>query len=61
MDKDGEGMGCGLGTYDYRFRMYNPAICWFLRVDPLKASILIIESIRYRLHSLFNESLSLME
>jgi RHS repeat-associated protein len=32
---DPEGMGGGLTTYDYGFRIYNPAIARFLSVDPL--------------------------
>ena len=35
---DPEGMGGGLTTYDYGFRIYNPAIAKFLSVDPLTAS-----------------------
>ena len=35
---DPEGMGGGLTTYDYGFRIYNPAIAKFLSVDPLAAS-----------------------
>ncbi len=34
-EKDSEGMGGGLSTYDYGFRIYNPAIAKFLSVDPL--------------------------
>jgi RHS repeat-associated protein len=32
---DPEGMGGGQSTYDYGFRIYNPAIAKFLSVDPL--------------------------
>ena len=32
---DTEGMGGGQSTYDYGFRIYNPAIARFLSVDPL--------------------------
>ena len=34
-EKDSEGMGGGQTTYDYGFRIYNPAIGRFLSVDPL--------------------------
>ncbi len=34
-EKDTEGMGGGQSTYDYGFRIYNPAIGRFLSVDPL--------------------------
>jgi RHS repeat-associated protein len=34
-EKDSEGMGGGQSTYDYGFRIYNPAIARFLSVDPL--------------------------
>lgn len=37
-EKDSEGMGGGLSTYDYGFRIYNPAIAKFLSVDPLYRS-----------------------
>ena len=37
-EKDDEGMGGGLSTYDYGFRIYNPALGRFLSVDPLTAS-----------------------
>jgi RHS repeat-associated protein len=36
-EKDPEGMGGGQTTYDYGFRIYNPAIGRFLSVDPLAA------------------------
>jgi RHS repeat-associated protein len=32
---DPEGMGGGGSTYDYGFRIYNPAIAKFLSIDPL--------------------------
>ncbi len=32
---DSEGMGGGLSTYDYGFRIYNPYIAKFLSTDPL--------------------------
>ena len=32
---DPEGMGGGQSTYDYGFRIYNPALGKFLSVDPL--------------------------
>jgi RHS repeat-associated protein len=32
---DSEGMGGGLSTYDYGFRIYNPHIAKFLSTDPL--------------------------
>jgi RHS repeat-associated protein len=35
---DTEGMGGGGSTYDYGFRIYNPAIGKFLSVDPLTKS-----------------------
>lgn len=35
---DAEGMGGGQSTYDYGFRIYNPAIARFLSVDPLTVS-----------------------
>lgn len=34
-EEDSEGMGGGLSTYDYGFRIYNPALAKFLSVDPL--------------------------
>ena len=34
-EKDPEGMGGGGSTYDYGFRIYNPALAKFLSVDPL--------------------------
>ncbi|MDW8274093.1 MAG: RHS repeat-associated core domain-containing protein [Chitinophagales bacterium] len=34
-EKDSEGMGGGGSTYDYGFRIYNPALGRFLSVDPL--------------------------
>ena len=34
-EEDPEGMGGGKSTYDYGFRIYNPAIARFLSVDPL--------------------------
>jgi RHS repeat-associated protein len=34
-EKDSEGMGGGNQTYDYGFRIYNPALAKFLSVDPL--------------------------
>jgi RHS repeat-associated protein len=34
-EEDVEGMGGGKATYDYGFRIYNPAIGRFLSVDPL--------------------------
>jgi RHS repeat-associated protein len=34
-EKDSEGLGGGCSTYDYGFRIYNPAIGKFLSVDPL--------------------------
>jgi RHS repeat-associated protein len=37
-DPEGESMGGGGSTYDYGFRIYNPAIAKFLSVDPLTAS-----------------------
>ncbi|UTW66287.1 RHS repeat-associated core domain-containing protein [bacterium SCSIO 12643] len=37
-EKDPEGLGGGLATYDYGFRIYNPAIARFLSVDPLTKS-----------------------
>ena len=37
-EKDDEGMGGGGQTYDYGFRIYNPALAKFLSVDPLSAS-----------------------
>ena len=37
-EKDPEGMGGGGATYDYGFRIYNPAIGRFLSVDPLTAT-----------------------
>ncbi len=37
-EKDKEGMGGGNQTYDYGFRIYNPALAKFLSVDPLSAS-----------------------
>jgi RHS repeat-associated protein len=38
LDKNEEGMGGGGSTYDYGFRIYNPALGKFLSVDPLSAS-----------------------
>jgi RHS repeat-associated protein len=35
---DIEGMGGGSSTYDYGFRIYNPALGKFLSVDPLTSS-----------------------
>ncbi|MEZ4800665.1 MAG: RHS repeat-associated core domain-containing protein [Flavobacteriales bacterium] len=35
---DDEGMGGGGNTYDYGFRIYNPALAKFLSVDPLSSS-----------------------
>ncbi len=35
-EKDNEGMGGGSQTYDYGFRIYNPALARFLSVDPLR-------------------------
>jgi RHS repeat-associated protein len=37
-EEDKEGMGGGKQTYDYGFRIYNPALAKFLSVDPLSAS-----------------------
>jgi RHS repeat-associated protein len=37
-EKDNEGLGGGQSTYDYGFRIYNPAISRFLSVDPLSSS-----------------------
>ncbi|MCB9262599.1 MAG: RHS repeat-associated core domain-containing protein [Flavobacteriales bacterium] len=37
-EQDKEGMGGGQSTYDYGFRIYNPAIGKFLSVDPLTQS-----------------------
>lgn len=37
-EKDSEGLGGGGATYDYGFRIYNPAIGKFLSVDPLRGS-----------------------
>lgn len=37
-EKDKEGMGGGSQTYDYGFRIYNPALAKFLSVDPLYRS-----------------------
>jgi RHS repeat-associated protein len=34
-EKDPEGMGGGVSTYDYGFRIYNPQIAKFLSLDPL--------------------------
>jgi RHS repeat-associated protein len=34
-ESDSEGMGGGLSTYDYGFRIYNPSLGKFLSVDPL--------------------------
>ena len=34
-EKDPEGLGGGGSTYDYGFRIYNPALAKFLSVDPL--------------------------
>ena len=34
-EKDDEGLGGGGSTYDYGFRIYNPALGKFLSVDPL--------------------------
>jgi RHS repeat-associated protein len=34
-ESDSEGMGDGLSTYDYGFRIYNPSLGKFLSVDPL--------------------------
>ena len=34
-EKDDEGLGGGGSTYDYGFRIYNPALGRFLSVDPL--------------------------
>ncbi len=34
-EKDNEGLGGGGSTYDYGFRIYNPALGRFLSVDPL--------------------------
>ncbi len=34
-EEDNEGMGGGKQTYDYGFRIYNPALAKFLSVDPL--------------------------
>jgi RHS repeat-associated protein len=42
-EKDVEGMGGGESTYDYGFRIYNPAIGRFLSVDPL-ANIYVYNS-----------------
>jgi RHS repeat-associated protein len=36
LDPQGESMGGGGSTYDYGFRIYNPAIAKFLSVDPLR-------------------------
>jgi RHS repeat-associated protein len=38
-EKDSEGMGGGQSTYDYGFRIYNPAIARFLSVDPLSKEL----------------------
>jgi RHS repeat-associated protein len=35
LDRDEEGLGGGGSTYDYGFRIYNPALARFLSVDPL--------------------------
>jgi RHS repeat-associated protein len=37
-EQDNEGMGGGGSTYDYGFRIYNPALGRFLSVDPLAGS-----------------------
>ena len=37
-EEDTEGMGGGGSTYDYGFRIYNPALGRFLSVDPLTKS-----------------------
>ncbi len=37
-EKDPEGLGGGQSTYDYGFRIYNPALGKFLSVDPLTKS-----------------------
>jgi RHS repeat-associated protein len=37
-EHDKEGMGGGVSTYDYGFRIYNPQIARFLSVDPLTGS-----------------------
>ena len=37
-EKDEEGLGGGGSTYDYGFRIYNPALGRFLSVDPLSKS-----------------------
>ncbi|MBI3234158.1 MAG: hypothetical protein HYZ42_08980 [Bacteroidetes bacterium] len=37
-EQDTEGMGGGGSTYDYGFRIYNPALGRFLSVDPLTSS-----------------------
>ncbi len=36
LDKNIEGMGGGGSTYDYGFRIYNPNLCRFLSIDPLR-------------------------
>lgn len=37
-EKDDEGLGGGGSTYDYGFRIYNPALGRFLSTDPLTKS-----------------------
>ncbi len=47
LDDNGTGMGGGGATYDYGFRIYNPAIAKFLSVDPLTGAYPMLSSYQY--------------
>ena len=44
---DSEGMGGGLSTYDYGFRIYNPQIAKFLSTDPLSFNFAFYSPYQY--------------
>jgi RHS repeat-associated protein len=45
--KDDEGMGGSGSTYDYGMRIYNPALCRFLSIDPLTAKFSMLTPYQY--------------
>jgi RHS repeat-associated protein len=46
-EMDSEGMGGGLSTYDYGFRIYNPNIAKFLSTDPLSKKYPMLSSYQF--------------